>query len=150
MKLGPRSAKLTTQLIWNILQCESTSIVMFREDTAKYCEVPLTPRAARLNVSLQPSAVSCWWSRVIYLNIRGDQSLDSPIRTAFCNMEILLFNKPGTVSANNNYLWTYTLYLCYWAERIRSVTNSCYKLFLINSDINKTNTRQKHFCMNDN
>ena len=146
MKLGPRSAKLTTQLIWNILQCESTSIVMFREvlrsavDTSSRQTECVPPAVCRLLL-----VIACHLPQH-----SGDQSLDSPIRTAVCNMEILLLNKPGTVSANNNYLWTYTLYLCYWAERIRSVTNSCYKLFLINSDINKTSTRQKHFCMNEN
>ena len=112
---------------------------------SKYCEVPLTPQAARLNVSLQPSAISCWWSRVIYLNI-GRQSLDSPIRTAVSNMEILLFNKPGTESANNNYLCTLQIpLLLIWKDEI--CNKSMFELFSIQTS---TSTRQKHFCMNEN
>ena len=141
LDLGPQCTKLTTDIQFEI----STSIVMFREDTVKHCEVPLTPRAARLNVSLQPSAISCWWSRVIYLNI-GRQSSDSPIRTAVCNMEILLFNKPGTESANNNYLCTLQIpLLLIWKDEI--CNKSMFKLFLIQTS---TSTRQQHFCMNEN
>ena len=118
---------------------------MFHKETGNYCEVLLAPLAARLNVSLQPSAISCWWSRVIYLNI-GRQSSDFSIRTAVCNMEILLFNKPGTESANNNYLCTLQIpLLLIWKDEI--CNKSMFKLFLIQTS---TSTRQKHFCMNGN
>ena len=141
LDLGPQCTKLTTDIQFEI----STSIVMFREDTVLWSIAKSRWHLDWLNVSLQPSAISCWWSRVIYLNI-GRQSLDSPIRTAVCNMEILLFNKPGTESANNNYLCTLQIpLLLIWKDEI--CNKSMFKLFSIQTS---TSTRQKHFCMNEN
>ena len=64
----------------------------------------------------------------------------------FVNMEVLLFNKPETESANNNYLCTLQIpLLLIWKDEI--CNKSMFKLFSIQTS---TSTRQKHFCMNGN